>query len=87
MMNNNIEIENILEVLKNSLAFYANADNYKSELNKKSAIELDEHGYQARFAINLYEKLKSQSELNEFDYIEFLKTEGELNDDNDLDKS
>jgi hypothetical protein len=67
MMNNIQDYENLIELLKQALLFYANENNYEktkfSELKGNiSAIDMDEYGSQARFALN---KIKETREINE----------------------
>jgi hypothetical protein len=66
-MNSTQDYENLIELLKITLEFYANKKNYEkiiySELRGNiSSIDLDEYGSQARFALN---KIKEIREINE----------------------
>jgi len=66
-MNNLQDYENLIELLKQALLFYANENNYEktkfSELKGNiSAIDIDEYGSQARFALN---KIKEIREIND----------------------
>jgi len=60
---NDIETyKNQVELLKQALLFYADKDNYSSEMENPALIDLDEQGSQARFAL---EQLKKVEEVNE----------------------
>jgi len=66
-MNSTQDYENLIELLKIALEFYANKKNYdKTNYSESrgniSSIDLDEYGSQARFALN---KIKEIREINE----------------------
>jgi len=68
-MNDIEEYKNTIELLKQALLFYAGDDNYKPVNNngKITYIDLD-HGSQARYALDLIEKLKSIKDDMQYDY-------------------
>lgn len=72
--------ENIIELLKRTLSFYSNVDNYvqNKNLNSKliSMIELD-GGEQARKIIEHVNKLLKQEENVEDDYLKLIKNKKE----------
>ncbi len=82
-MNNIEEYQNLIELLKKALQFYADASNYIKLENKPSNIELDEYGSQARFAISKIDEMfaNNQKILNEYNEIV-----SELSDDIDIDE-
>jgi hypothetical protein len=61
MMNSIEEYQNLVELLKKTLEFYADSRNYDGPMGNIAPIDLDEHGFQARFAL---EKVKELEELN-----------------------
>ena len=66
-MNSTQDYENLIELLKIALEFYANKKNYdKTSYSESrgniSSIDLDEYGSQARFALK---KIKEIREINE----------------------
>ena len=77
MMKISIEqYENLVELLKHALKFYADKSNYSGTI---APIDSDEHGSQARFALKKIEELK---EINKNMEDELLKKYGSSNDDN-----
>ena len=66
-MNSTQDYENLIELLRQALLFYANKENYnKNNYSEsrgyQSMIDLDEYGSQARFALK---KIKEIREINE----------------------
>ena len=61
MVNSIEEYQNLIELLKKALEFYANADNYHGTMGNTAMIDLDE-GSQARFALN---KIVELEEINQ----------------------
>lgn len=61
------EYQNQLDLLKEALKFYADEQTY-SDLNSVAPIILDEHGSQARFALEQLEKLERVNKKLKEDY-------------------
>ncbi len=62
-MNNNIDIQqyqNLLVMLKITLEFYGNESHYKSDITRGLSIMMIDEGHQARYALDLIEKLEYQ---------------------------
>ena len=70
-MNSIEEYQNLVELLKRALAFYANKENYLFYTNKDAPIALDE-GSQARFALEKIKDVTEASDKMEADYIKNL---------------
>lgn len=65
-MNNIEEYQNLVGLLKKALEFYANTNNYKSDVDNAAMIDLDEYGSQARFALKKIQEVeKMQKELEQ----------------------
>lgn len=74
-MKNFEKYKNQVELLKQALLFYADKINYHGEMGNAAMIDLDEHGSQARFAL---EQLKKVEEINEGidnDYLKYVSEE------------
>lgn len=74
-MNNIEEYQNQVELLKQALLFYADENNYQSGMGNPSLIDLDEHGSQARFALQQLEKLDALNQKMEEDYVKNLSAQ------------
>lgn len=68
-MNNINDNQNIVNLLKEALKFYADKNNYFSATDKPSNIYLDEYGSQARFALNKATELEELIKKYEDDYL------------------
>jgi len=69
MMNNINDSQNIVNLLKEALKFYADKNNYFSATDKPSNIYLDEYGSQARFALNKATELEELIKKSEDEYL------------------
>jgi hypothetical protein len=84
MMTNDInQYKNVLELLKQALLFYANENNYKYN-EGSSPIDLDEYGFQARFALEQLKKLEELEKNLENDYENITNTINENNNQEEL---
>jgi hypothetical protein len=61
-MNSIEEYQNLVNLLKTTLEFYADERNYAGYMGNPASIDLDEHGSQARFVLA---KVKELEELNQ----------------------
>lgn len=84
------ERDNLIEMLKQALKFYANQDNYKGTRNSNtccyggvavSSIEMDE-GAQARFAIEQIDKLLQINQNMQDEYDKIISDEIDFNENN-----
>lgn len=77
----NISVEqydNLFELVKQILNFYANAENYNQEKDKLfSTIQLD-GGYQARFLISKIKELQETNKKMEDEIIKSIKNEDDI---------
>ena len=67
-MNSIEEYQNILELLKRALEFYADTRNYEGSMGTVASIALDEYGSQARFALAKIKEIKDGEEKMQSDY-------------------
>lgn len=71
-MNSIEEYQNLVELLKTTLKFYADKRNYPVKTsNVSSPIEVD-NGFQAQFAINKVKELEELNEKMQEDYDKFM---------------
>jgi chloramphenicol O-acetyltransferase len=64
--------KNQVELLKQALLFYADKDNYSSEMENPALIDLDEQGSQARFVLEQLKKIEEVNEKMKEDYSQFI---------------
>jgi hypothetical protein len=62
------ELQNLVELMQQALKFYADARNYEGPMQTIAPIDLDEHGSQARFALDLAKKLADKNQKMQEDY-------------------
>jgi len=79
-MNNIEEYQNLIELLKKALEFYADTNNYHGAMGTVAMIDLDEHGSQARFALN---KIKEMTDTKDKMEADFVKNMGEAIENNE----
>jgi len=62
---------NLVNLLKTTLEFYADERNYIGPMGNIAPIDLDEHGFQARFALEKVKELEEQNKkmLEDYDKI------------------
>lgn len=75
MMNSVEEYQNLVELLKQALLFYADKSNYVSDIGFKPYVELDDYGSQARFALKRIEELDDIYGKMEIDNIKLIENE------------
>jgi len=83
-MNSIEDYQNIIELLKKILAFYADSNNYINTENIIAPITID-NGFQARFALDKIEELEkiNQDILNDYNkYVEYYSNNSEANFNN-----
>lgn len=68
MKKNIEEYQSLVELLKQALKFYANPSNYIGAMGTIAPIDSDEHGSQARFALEKIEELEKINKNIENDY-------------------
>ena len=73
-MNNNEEYQNLIELLKKALEFYANPDNYNNSLIQKDG------GYQAKFALDKIEEVYKNNQKILDEYISMSNTSNGIDD-------
>ena len=69
-MNNLEDYQNLIEVLKHALMFYANEKNY---IGNPAMINVDQQGSQARFALNKIEEIEKINEKMKSGYINLIE--------------
>ena len=67
-MNSIEEYQNLVELLKQALRFYANKSTYGNFMGSPSSIDLDEHGSQARFALEQVDKIEKANQKMQDEY-------------------
>jgi hypothetical protein len=72
-MNNIEEYQNLVELLKQALRFYADKSTYGQYMGTPSSIAMDEYGSQARFALEQAEKLEKINQKIHEDYNKFVE--------------
>lgn len=65
---NNIDYDNLIELLKQALLFYADKGNYGGAMGTIAPIDSDDYGSQARFALSKIDEMKTLSETMEDEY-------------------
>ena len=65
---NNIDYDNLIELLKQALLFYADKENYGGATGTIAPIDSDDYGSQARFALSKIDEMKTLSETMEDEY-------------------
>jgi len=96
-MMNNTDYQNLIELLKKTLEFYANQNNYSTYFGsgietshgslakmQQSRIELD-RGYQAQFALKKIKEIFNYNNDMKLEYVEELKKKVENIEDDDID--
>lgn len=82
MMNNNIEdYQNLVELLKQALMYYANERVYDTGDGKKPPSIMNDGGFQAKFALSKIDEIESIYNEMEMDYM---KNEIGENQDDDI---
>ena len=61
--------------------FYADVRNYEGPMGTIAPIDLDEHGSQARFALDLTKKLSDQNQKMQDDYDKLIMEAGNIESD------
>jgi hypothetical protein len=79
--NSNEELLKIIELLKASLKFYANEDNYKYNTSTGALIDKDK-GFQANFILNEVDKLMNYNEVMEVNLNKYLNSIDGINEVN-----
>ena len=72
-MNNIEQYQNLVELLKKALEFYADERNYAGYMGNPASIDLDEHGSQARFALAKLKETTDAQQKMEDDYNKIMK--------------
>jgi len=82
-MNSIEEYQNLVQLLKKTLEFYADMRSYDGPMGNISLIDLDEHGSQARFALEQVKLLEAQNQkmLDDYDKIASGYEQLQSNDD------
>jgi hypothetical protein len=62
------ELQNLVELMQQTLKFYADKRNYEGPMGNIAPIDLDEQGSQARFALDLAKKISDQNQKMQEDY-------------------
>lgn len=62
------ELQNLVELMQQTLKFYADARNYEGPMGNIAPIDLDEQGSQARFALDLVKKISDQNQKLQDEY-------------------
>jgi hypothetical protein len=70
-MNSIEEYQNLVALLKTTLEFYADQRNYAGYMGNPASIDLDEHGSQARFALEQIngQELQNQKMLDDYEKL------------------
>ena len=84
MTNDINQYKNVVELLKQALLFYGNKNNYFGEMKNASMIDLDEHGSQARFALDQLKKLEDLNEKMENNYENIINSFDETKNQEEL---
>ena len=63
------QYENLVELLKQALKFYANPSNYNGAMGTIAPIDSDEYGSQARFALSKIDEINQINKKLENDLI------------------
>jgi type III secretory pathway component EscR len=71
-MNSIEEYQNLVELLKIALEFYADKNNYHNAMGNPAMIDFDEHGSQARFALSKIKELEKINQEIENDYNKYI---------------
>ena len=84
-MNSIEEYQNLVNLLKTTLEFYADQRNYAGYMGNPASIDLDEHGSQARFVLAKVKELEELNQKMQDDYdklmldAETMESDGETN--------
>lgn len=71
-MNSIEEKDNLIQLMQEALKFYADKTNYAGYMGNPSSIDLDEHGSQARFALERVKQLTDANQKMQEDYDRFM---------------
>ena len=69
---------NLVNLLKTTLEFYADERNYIGPMGNIAPIDLDEHGFQARFALKNVKDLEEQNQKMQDDYDKIMASYEQL---------
>lgn len=83
-MNSVEEYQNLVELLKTALNFYANPSNYNGAMGTIAPIASDEYGSQARFALEKVSELENLSKTVEDEFVKNIVNSIENGDDIDI---